>query len=152
MTETSEFETGGIVSADPVIVGEHVMGTIILNKIVAEIEAAVPQPSTREQMYAALHDDSTPTPVKRFLREQLYGEARGRREDRSRSIRNLRVNIRTNVLAEAKDDFGKVLDYKMGHLTSAKPKKPAGMSVKQWKACKRAVRQEVKARHAAEHV
>jgi hypothetical protein len=99
-------------------------------------------------MYAALHDDTTPIPVKRFLRETLYGQANGRREERSRLIRRLRGSLHTNVLAEKTDSVGKNLKYQMGYLTSNKPKRPAGMNTKQWQAVRRAVRLEVKARHA----
>ena len=142
MTEP-EFAAGGVIEAEPALVGETATDSVL------PVAAALPEPPTREQMYAALHDDATPMPVKRFLREQLYGAARGRREDRSRVIRTLRTTLRPNVLAESTDEFGGHIVYKMGFLTSNKAKKPKGMSVKQWKACKRAVRQEVQAKHAA---
>jgi hypothetical protein len=76
---------------------------------------------TSEQMHAALHDPETPQQVKRILKRHFYGSVDGRREVRSEIM-----TLPTRKL------------HRGVQLGSTKPKKPAGMSGRQWKRLRKA--------------
>ena len=86
--------------------------------------APIPSPPHTDAEYrAALHDPELPQPVKRAIKQHLYGAPGGRREVRT-------LFMRTHNVAP--------------HAPSAELKRPAGVSARKWKKERIAVKRIVK--------
>lgn len=87
---------------------------------VPAVQIAPLQPHTDDEYRAALHDPDTPQPVKRAIKQHLYGEPGGRREVRTLYMRTHSVSQNSTIRSE-------------------EPKRPASVSARQWKKQRKAI-------------
>ena len=102
------------------------------------LSAEVVEPSVAD-MKAAIKDSATPEPVRRFLREKLYGKGGGGRK----SIQQETLRQRAATL---QDNLGRRTFTALRAQAGTLPPRvrPPEMSGRQWKRCKRLLRQAAK--------
>jgi hypothetical protein len=100
-------------------------------------QAPQPHLPTREEIRAAIKNPETPALVRRFLRQQLYGEGGGGRKAVQQE-RLQREGIRT---AQKSNPADKIVDRLFGKPEKQELRRPEGMSGRQFKRARKLIRQ-----------